>query len=112
MAGGSNIKLEIGDVTVVKEWTFAGDVVEGIWALVSQENIFEANIGSGLGYSIEDWLKTCFDIIGEDWQKHVIIKNDFTPEYKMLVSDSSLINSLGWKPTVSFKELAQMMVEA
>src|SRR5690606_4581949 len=28
---GSNEKLSIGDLSVIKEWTYAGDVVEGIW---------------------------------------------------------------------------------
>ena len=111
IAKGSNEKLEIGDISVKKEWTYAGDIVKGIWALVQQEDITEANIGSGLGYSIEDWLKVSFDIIGKDWKEHVILKNDFTPEYKSLVADPSLIFSLGWKPGISFKQLAEMMVD-
>jgi GDPmannose 4,6-dehydratase len=40
----------------------------------------------------------------------VILKNDFTPEYKALVSDPALIFSLGWKPEVSFEALAKMMI--
>jgi hypothetical protein len=52
----------------------------------------------------------CFTIIGEDWRKHVVLKNDFTPEYKSLVSDSSRIFSLGWAPEVSLNQLAEMMV--
>jgi GDPmannose 4,6-dehydratase len=64
-----------------------------------------------MGYSIEEWLQTCFTIIGEDWKKHVVLKRDFTPEYKSLVSDPSIIFSLGWKPEVSFKQLAEMMVD-
>ena len=111
IAAGSEEKLEIGDITVIKEWTFAGDVVKGIWTLVQQQEIFEANIGSGLGYSIEDWLTICFKLVGKDWKKHVILKNDFTPEYQRLVSDSSTIFSLGWKPLVSFEQLAEMMIE-
>lgn len=111
IAKGSNEKLEIGDISVIKEWTYAGDIVKGIWALVQQEDITEANIGSGLGYSIEDWLKVSFDIIRKDWKEHVILRNDFTPEYKSLVADPSLIFSLGWKPGISFKQLAEMMVD-
>jgi GDPmannose 4,6-dehydratase len=109
---GSLEKLDIGDITVVKEWTFAGDIVKGIIALVMQDKVFEANIASGLGYSIEDWLNVCFKLIGKNWHNFVILKNDFTPEYRSLVSDSSLIFSLGWKPETTFEELAKMMVES
>jgi GDPmannose 4,6-dehydratase len=111
MANGSNEVLEIGDIKTTKEWTFAGDVVAGIWCLVNQDNIFEANLGSGLGYSIEDWLTECFGLIGEKWQDYVRITEGFKAEYNQLVSDSSLIHSLGWQPTTSLKELAEMMMK-
>jgi GDPmannose 4,6-dehydratase len=110
ISNGSDEKLTIGDISVIKEWTFAGDIVEGIWTLVLQDKIFEANISSGLGYSIEQWLNVCFECVDKKWQDHVILKNDFSPEYKMLVSDPSIINSLGWSPKVSFNEMAKMMM--
>ncbi|MEO6719866.1 MAG: GDP-mannose 4,6-dehydratase [Ferruginibacter sp.] len=111
IATGSDERLEIGDIKVIKEWTYAGDIVKGIWTLVQQENIIEANIGSGLGYSIEDWLETCFTIVGKHWKDHVTLKNNFTAEYKKLVSDPAIIFSLEWRPSVSFKQLAEMMIE-
>lgn len=112
VAKGSNEKLEIGDISVIKEWTYAGDVVEGIYTLVNQDNILEANIGSGKGYSIEQWLQVCFAYIGKDWKDYVVLKNDFIPEYNQLVSDSSLLFSLGWQPKVSFEQLAEMMINS
>jgi GDPmannose 4,6-dehydratase len=111
IGAGSDEKLEIGDISVIKEWTFAGDVVKGIWTLVNQDKVLEANIGSGLGYSIEDWLVACFGCIGKDWKQYVVLKDGFSPEYKQLVADPSLIASLGWKPEVSFEQLAEMMVK-
>ncbi len=110
IANGSNEKLIIGDVNTVKEWTFAGDVVDGIWCLINNEDIFEANIGSGIGYSIENWISICFDFIGKNWKDSVEIQSDFFAEYKMLVSDSSLIHSIGWIPKTTINELAEMML--
>ncbi len=111
IANGSNEKLEIGDMSVIKEWTYAGDVVEGIWLLVNQEAIFEANISSGLGYSILDWIKECFALIGKNHQDYVIERNDFKAEYRQLISDSALITSMGFSPKVSFTALAKMMID-
>lgn len=110
IAKGGVEKLEIGDMSVVKEYTFAGDVVKAIWTLVQQEKIVEANLGSGQGYSIADWLSTCFGMTGKDWKEYVVIKDNFKAEYRQLVSDSSLIRSLGWLPEVDFEQLAQMMM--
>jgi len=111
IANGSNEKLEIGDMAVIKEWTYAGDIVEGIWLLVNQENVFEANISSGLGYSILDWVKECFTLIGKDYENFVTERNDFKAEYRQLLSDATLITSLGFAPKVSFNALAKMMID-
>jgi GDPmannose 4,6-dehydratase len=110
IAQGSNEVIEIGDLSVKKEWTFAGDVVRGILTLVEQDNVFEAVIGSGIAYSIEDWLQECFACIGKDWHDHVRLREGFKPEYNTLLSNPSTINALGWHPTVGLKGLANMMV--
>ena len=107
---GVERKIEIGNLDVVKEWTYAGDVVKGLWLFISQDNIFEMNISSGIGYSIKDWVSECFKIIDKDPTAYIEKKDFFVPEYQKLVSDVSLIKSLGFDPEVSFHQLAQMMV--
>ena len=87
-----------------------GDVVEAIWLLVNQNEVFEAVIGSGKAYKIEDWLDICFASVNKNWQDYVITNNDFRAEYEILVSNPALIKSLGWQPKTSIEELAKMMV--
>lgn len=103
-------RLEIGDAFVVKEWSFAGDIVEGIWLLINQDNIFEANISSGEGHSINEWIAECFKIVKIAPLNYVTKLEGFTSPYGRLVSDNSLIKSIGYKPMVSFKGLAQIMM--
>lgn len=112
VGNGSEEKLEIGDINVIKEWTYAGDIVKGIQTLVQQDDVYEANISSGKGYAIKDWLDVCFRLVGKNWKEYIVMKNDFVPEYAALVSDPSLIISLGWQPEISFNELAQMMINS
>ncbi len=112
IADGSGETLEMGDVTVCKEWAFAGDIAAGILALVQQDAVFEACIGTGAPYSIADWLEACFRRVGLDWREHVRLKEGFRAEYPLLVSDPGTISTLGWKPTVDFVGLAGMMMTA
>jgi GDPmannose 4,6-dehydratase len=112
IAAGSEEVITLGDITVQKEWTFAGDIVEGMLTLVEQDDVFEAVIGSGVAFSIENWLESCFAMIGRDWRKHVRIREGFSPEYTRLVSDPRAINALGWRPKVGIGELARMMLDA
>jgi GDPmannose 4,6-dehydratase len=110
IATGSNSIIELGDISVQKEWTFAGDVAKGIFTLIEQDEIFEATIGSGITYSIQDWLEQCFSNIGANWQNYVRISDHFRAEYPKLVSNPSTIKSLGWNPQVSIAQLAKMMI--
>jgi GDPmannose 4,6-dehydratase len=108
---GSAEMLEIGDVSVKKEWGFAGDIVEGIWALIQQDLFSEVIIGTGKAYSIQEWIEICFSIIGKNWKDYISVKQGYVAEYSTLVSDPSTIFSLGWQPKVSFQQLAKMMLE-
>lgn len=108
-AEGRGDLLELGDLSVAKEWTFAGDVAAGIMTLVEQEEVFEAVIGSGQAHTIQQWVELCFNELGLSWQDHVEQSEGYLTEYARLVSNPVTIMSLGWKPKVSFTELCKMM---
>ncbi len=110
IADGSSEKIEIGNITVEKEWTYAEDVVAGMLTLVEQDKVYEAVISSGRAYTIQHWLECCFEAIGSDWRRFVLLKEKFTPEYPRLVTDPRTINHLGWSPRIGIGELAEMMV--
>jgi len=107
---GSSEKIEIGDINVNKEWNFASDIVNAIWILVNQDIVYETVIGSGINYSISEWLDICFDIIGKNPINYVVCNTNFTPEYNTIISNPRLIKSLGWKPKTDIYELAKLMI--
>ena len=46
-----------------------------------------------------------------DWRNHLITKKNFSPEYKILVSNPSLLKqTTGWEPVVDFYKLADKMM--
>jgi GDPmannose 4,6-dehydratase len=110
IANGSDEKLEIGDTSVIKEWSYAGDIVQGIWLLINQDKVFEANISSGVGYSIKQWIDTCFETAKIDILDSVIESKNFVSQYKILVSNNETIKSLGYNPSVGFDDLAFKMI--
>ncbi len=110
IANGSKEKLEIGDMSVIKEWSFAGDIVKGIWQFVSQDKIYEANISSGEGFSIQQWVEQCFSLLELDYKDYVFKNPTFVSQYKILVSDNSVIKSIGYSPDVDFKNLGELMI--
>ena len=112
IAEGSDEILELGDISVRKEWTFAENIAEGIITLIEQDRVFEATIGSGQAYSIEDWLNECFKLINKDWRRYVNQTKNFKAEYQVLVSNPATINSLGWYAATTISELAEIMLNS
>lgn len=110
VAAKNGAPIEIGDVTVKKEFNFAGDAVEAVWRLVNQNEIYEAVIGSGAAHSIEEWLDLCFGAVNKNWREYVTIGKAYKAEYRVLVSNPALIKSLGWHRRVDIKGLAKMMM--
>jgi GDPmannose 4,6-dehydratase len=103
-------EVEIGNMEVVKEWTWAGDTVEAIWSLVNQDLIWEANIGTGIGHSIAEFAQACFAVKGLDYQNYVRPRADFVPDYSRLTCDPERIFSTGWRPHHGLDYLAEQMV--
>jgi GDPmannose 4,6-dehydratase len=103
-------KIIIGNPEILKEFNYAGDVVNAIWHLVRQDNVFEAIIGSGIVYTIYDWAQYIFSRLDLDLDQHLVIDTNFKTDYKILQSDPRLIKSLGWKPKVDFYKLADLMI--
>ncbi|MEJ0081042.1 MAG: GDP-mannose 4,6-dehydratase [Puia sp.] len=111
IANGAEDKIALGDISIRKEWAYSHDIALGIYTLINQDDIFEAAIGTGKAYSIQDWLEVCFNLVGKDWKSFVETnESNFKAEYKLLVSDPSTINKLGWFPQTSFEELAKIML--
>ena len=110
IAAGGEEMLEIGDMSVKKEWGFAGDIVEAVWTLVNQDTVFEAVLGTGHAHSIQDYIELCFSITGKDWKKYTRPKEGFKAAYNQLVSDPATILSLGWQPATSFRDLTKKML--
>lgn len=111
IAMGSNERLELGNINVRKEFSFAGDVVKAVWHLINQDAIFETVIGSGRAYSIKEWTELCFQKVNKSWENFVDVKTNFTPDYMILVSDPTLIQSMGWEPEVDFNQMVDIMMQ-
>ena len=108
--------LELGNLSARRDWGFAGDYVEAIWTILQQEKPDDFVISTGENYSIEDFAKEAFAVVGLDWTKFVKsnVSRYLRPsEVPDLLGDSTkAIKKLNWKPKVLFKDLCLMMVES
>lgn len=106
--------IVLGNLEARRDWGYAGDYVEAMWAMLQQETPEDYVIATGEAHSIRDLLNAAFDQIGiENWESYV--KQDpafFRPaEVDLLIGDASKArDKLNWVPKVDFKSLIGLMV--
>jgi GDPmannose 4,6-dehydratase len=108
--------LALGNLEAKRDWGFAGDYVEAMWRMLQQDVADDYVVATGEAHSIRDFLDIAFARVGiADWSDLVVEDARFRrpAEVDMLIGDAAKARDrLDWKPTVSFRELAQMMVDA
>ncbi|MEC8382268.1 MAG: GDP-mannose 4,6-dehydratase [Myxococcota bacterium] len=115
IAAGQQSSLKLGDISVCRDWGFAGDYTKAIHLLLSHDEPLDLVIATGQAHSVQDFLNSAFNCVGlnwEDWVEHdpTLIRPADIP---MLCGDSRRAqNLLSWKPSVNFDALVKRMVEA
>lgn len=112
---GLQQELTLGNLDAKRDWGFAGDYVEAMWRMLQQPQADDYVIATGETHSIRELLDAAFGAVGiSDWSQHVVQDPKFMrpAEVDLLIGDPTKAqNVLGWKPTVDFNQLIQMMVE-
>jgi GDPmannose 4,6-dehydratase len=108
-------ELRLGNLEAQRDWGFAGDYVEAMWRMLQQPQPESYVIGMGETHSVREFCEVAFGHVGLDYNDHVVQDERFyrPAEVDLLISDPSKARSkLGWEPSISFKELVTMMVDA
>ncbi len=108
-------KLALGNLDAKRDWGYAGDYVKAMWLMLQQDEPDDYVIATGQTHSVEDFVKTAFSHVDLDYKKYVITDPRFVrpAEVDLLMGDAGRAKKkLGWEPTVTFEELAKMMVDA
>ena len=112
---GLQRELRLGNLDARRDWGYAGDYVDAIWRMLQQPSPEDYVVGTGKTNSVRDLCEIAFARVGLDWQKHVVQDERFIrpAEVDVLVADSAKARTrLGWQPSVSFRQLVEMMVDA
>lgn len=114
---GKQKNIVLGDLRPKRDWGFAGDYVKAMWMMLQQNEPTDYVIATGENHSVAEFAELAFKIVGlTDWENYIIAndpKHMRPADVDYLVGDSSKARKeLGWKPTVTFPDLVEMMVKA
>lgn len=113
---GKQDVLELGNLDAKRDWGYAKDYVEAMWLMLQQDEPDDYVVATGETHSVQEFLELSCKFAGiDDWKsiyKHNP-KYDRPAEVDLLIGDPTKAKEkLGWKPTVTFEEMVQLMVEA
>jgi GDPmannose 4,6-dehydratase len=112
---GVQKKLFLGNLDARRDWGYAPDYVRAMWMMLQQDSPDDYVIGTGEAHTVREFVELAFAVVDLDWQEYVEIDpRYFRPaEVDYLLADASKAQRvLGWEPTVTFRKLVQIMVEA
>lgn len=111
---GLTDKISLGNLDARRDWGYAPDYVEGMWMMLQQNNPDDFVLATGETHSIQDFLKTAFEIIGiSDWSPFIVRDQKLIrpAEVDFLRGDPTKANHvLGWKPKTVFVDIVRKMV--
>jgi GDPmannose 4,6-dehydratase len=112
---GKQKELVLGNLDARRDWGFAGDYVRAMHLMLQQPQPDDYVVGTGESHQVREFTDLAFRHVGLNWQDYVRSDSQFSrpAEVDHLTADATKARQkLGWRPTVSFEELVQMMVEA
>ncbi len=113
---GRQEQIALGNLDAKRDWGFAGDYVEAMWRMLQQDEADDYVVATGETHSIREFLDVAFRHVGiTDWSSHVVQNPRFfrPAEVDELIGDPRKAHErLGWKPSVTFAQLVEMMVDA
>jgi len=112
---GLDQTLSIGNLDAQRDWGFAGDYVRAMWLMLQQPKPDDFVIATGVSHSVRDLIQIAFARAGLDWEKHVRVDPALLRPAEvehLLGNPAKAKQELGWTPSVDFKQLVEMMVDA
>jgi len=110
---GRQSELRLGDLTALRDWTDARDVVRGMWLALQQDTPEDYVFASGELHSVQELVTVAFATVGLDWKEFVKADQDYMrpPDARRILGNSAKAKRLlGWEPHRPFKALFEEMV--
>ena len=112
---GLQTSLTLGNLEARRDWGFAGDYVEAMWAMLQQDKADDYVVSTGESHSVGEFVASAFERLDLDWKKYVVLDPKFCrpAEVHALCGDAAKARRvLGWEPRKRFRQLVELMVDA
>jgi GDPmannose 4,6-dehydratase len=112
---GLQKELRLGNIDAQRDWGFAGDYVDAMWAMLQQDVAADYVIATGTTTTVRAMCEIAFNHVGLDYRDFVVVDPEFfrPAEVDVLLGNPAKAKErLGWVPKTPLADLIAMMVEA
>ncbi|HCR14394.1 GDP-mannose 4,6-dehydratase [Solidesulfovibrio sp.] len=114
IAAGSGERLRLGNIEVARDWGWAPEYVEAMWAMLQRDTPEDLVIATGTTITLADFTAEAFAAAGLDWRAHVDVDPGLFRPSDIAVSRANPARAeslLGWKAAKHPADVAWAMVE-
>lgn len=112
---GLQSKLYLGNLDAIRDWGYAPEYVESMWAMLQESSPNDYVVATGVGATVRDFCNAAFTAVGLDYRDYIESDSRYLrpTEVDALVGDASKAKQLlGWEATTHWEELAKIMVHS
>lgn len=110
---GQAQSLLLGDLDAKADWGFAPDYVDAMRRIVALPEPDEFIVATGKLHTVREFAEIAFGALDLDWSAHVRANPGVLIKKRSILCGNSakLRIRTGWKPTVTFREMVEFLVE-
>jgi GDPmannose 4,6-dehydratase len=108
-------EVVLGDLSAVRDWSFAGDIVRGARLMLQRERPEDYILASGLPHTVGEFADAAFACLELEAERYVRVDPALVRPHEPtpLVGDPAKARrELNWRPRLSFEALVERMVRA
>ncbi|MEZ4618925.1 MAG: GDP-mannose 4,6-dehydratase [Caldilineaceae bacterium] len=108
-------QLRLGNLDARRDWGYARDYVRAMWLMLQHDGPDDYVVATGETHSVQEFVEEAFSYLDLDWKEYVVQDPRFyrPAEVDLLVGDPAKAGRvLGWEPSVDFRGLVRLMVDA
>jgi GDPmannose 4,6-dehydratase len=113
IAHGSGERLVLGDIQIERDWGWAPDYVEAMWAMLQQPQGGDYVVATGRTVSLAYFVQCAFQEVGLDWRAHVDTDSGLYRPSEIRSSRANVAHThevLQWRHRLEVEDVVQQMV--
>lgn len=113
IAAGSKEKLQLGNISISRDWGWAPEYIKAMWLMLQQDKPDDYVIATGKTYRLEEFIERVFSHLDLDWRKYVTCDESLLRPTEISIGKGNpgkAFYKLGWKAKYKMPEVIEMMI--